>query len=67
MKTDDCAKARKAGRQCVLDMGAEDVHGTTPSKDGIDTSVVTFKELGSLIRIRRDFIAEIIKSADDLP
>ncbi len=66
MKTDDCAKARKAGKQCVLDMGTEDVKGNTPVKDGIDTSVVNWVQLGSLLHIRRDFIPEIVKSADDL-
>jgi hypothetical protein len=66
MTTDDCAKARAAKRLCKIDMSGEDVKGGVPSKDGIDTSVPDFVKLGSLLHIRRDYIPEIIKSADDL-
>jgi len=66
MKTDDCARARKANKTCVLDMGGESVEGDVikPTGEGID--VRRFATLGSLIHIRKDFITEILKSAEDI-
>jgi len=67
MHTDDCAKARAANRTCIIDMGkGEDVNGTSPTANGIGTAVITFKPHASLIRLRRDFIVEMLKSAEDL-
>jgi hypothetical protein len=67
MKTDDCARARKQNKTCVIDMGkAEDITGSTPTAGGSAVGIVTFGTAGSLIRIRRDFITEIIKTAEDL-
>ena len=63
----DCARARKAGKACVLTFGTGDtITGNTPTGDG--TSVVgrTFMRGPSLIHIREDFRAEIIKAAEDL-
>ena len=64
--TDDCAKARKAGKACVLDVGAEDVGGTAPTANGTSISVIIPPPNGSLIRLRRDFVLEILKSAEDM-
>ena len=58
MVTDDCARARKAGKTCVLEVQAEDVNGQTPTGDGVGTGVITFRPQTSLIHIRRDFIPE---------
>ena len=67
MKTDDCARARKQNKTCVIDMGkGEDIEGTTGKGEGIGVAVIQTGKQPSLIRIRRDFIAEIIKSAEDL-
>jgi hypothetical protein len=66
MKNDDCARARKANKTCVLDMGGESLEATTPTAGGAAVGVVTFGKAASLIRIRRDFITEILKSAEDL-
>jgi hypothetical protein len=67
MKTDDCARARKQGKTCVIDMGkAEELTGNTPTAGGSAVGIVTFGTAGSLIRIRRDFITEILKTAEDL-
>jgi hypothetical protein len=66
MVTDDCARARKAGRTCVINIGPEDI---TKDVVGPETTVVDVRTIarhGSLIRIRKDFIAEILKSANDL-
>jgi len=66
MKNDDCARARKANKPCVLDMGGEEIESTAPTAGGAAVGVITFGKSASLIRIRRDFITEILKSAEDL-
>jgi hypothetical protein len=66
MSTDDCAKATAAHRRCELDLKPEDLEGHKPVNQGVDTSTLTFAKMGSLLHIRRDFIQQIIKSADEL-
>ena len=66
MKTDDCARARKANKTCVLDIGEETVEGTTVKPTGSAINARQFATLGSLIRIRKDFITEILKSAENI-
>ena len=66
MVTDDCAIARRANKTCVLDVPAEDVDGTVPAVDDIAVRILSFGKAGSLIRIRRDFIPEIVKTVEDL-
>jgi hypothetical protein len=66
MHADDCAKARAAGRTCVLDMGPETVNGTTIVPNGLVTSVIKLPPNGSLIHIRTEFIEQILKTAEDL-
>jgi hypothetical protein len=66
MKTDDCARARKANKTCVLDMGTETLEGGVAKNDGERIELIDFGKATSLIHIRRDFITEIIKSAEDL-
>lgn len=62
----DCARARKAGKTCELTIEPEQVGGARPDPDGSDLRVRPFLPMGSLLRLRRDFIAEIVKAADDL-
>jgi hypothetical protein len=64
--SDDCAAARKANKTCVLDMGKEELTADKPVGDGIGVGVITTGKEPSLIHIRRDFIVEIIKSAEDV-
>ena len=66
MVTDDCALARKAGKTCVLDVPAEAVDGRTPVADDVAVRLIRFGTARSLIRLRRDFVPEIVKAADDL-
>jgi hypothetical protein len=66
MATDDCARARKAGKDCVLSMDAHEVGGDTPRSTGLSVVVLNPTKQPSLIRVRRDFIPEILKSAEDL-
>ncbi|MDB4954848.1 MAG: hypothetical protein JWO36_2417 [Myxococcales bacterium] len=67
MHTDDCARARKQNKTCVIDMGkADDIMAERPSNDEIRIDVTRFAQLTSLVRVRRDFIVEILKTAEDL-
>ena len=66
MVTDDCARARKAGKTCVLEVPAEDVGGTSPAAGDVGLRLLTFGKADSLIRVRHDFIPEIVKAAEDL-
>lgn len=66
MVADDCARARRAGKTCVLDVAAEDVGGSAPTADDIHIRVATPRQQLSLIRLRRDFLPEIVKTAEDL-
>ena len=66
MSSDDCARARKQNKTCVLTIEDEKVEGGVPSIGGERITVVDWNKLPSLIRIRRDFIVEILKSAEDL-
>jgi hypothetical protein len=66
MHTDDCAKARKANKTCVLDMGKEAIESERPHKPTDDIVVPKFDKHASLIRERHEFILEILKSAEDL-
>lgn len=66
MKTDDCARARKAGKTCVLDIGEENIEGNVGTATGTVINPRTFAVLNSLIHIRKDFVPEILKSAEDI-
>jgi hypothetical protein len=66
MSSDDCARARKAGKTCVLTIEDETIEGQGAGGDGTTITPITFGDMASLIRIRRDFIPEILKSAEDI-
>ena len=66
MHADDCAKARAANRLCVIDMTGEQLDGTKPRGDGFATRVLTYTNHNSLVHIRRDFIEQVLKTAEDL-
>jgi hypothetical protein len=66
MKTDDCARARKQNKTCVIDMGKEEVEGDVPTAHGTSVAVIQTTKQPSLIKLRADFIVEILKSAEDL-
>jgi hypothetical protein len=66
MVTDDCAKARRAKKDCVLTIESHEVEGGTPRATGTTVTVIGPATHGSLIRLRRDFIPEILKTAEDL-
>ncbi|MGE0403066.1 MAG: hypothetical protein AB7T06_40545 [Kofleriaceae bacterium] len=66
MATDDCARARKAGKTCVLDIGEEEITGEVATGTGEGFTGIDWGTAGSLIRLRRDFITEILRSAEDI-
>jgi hypothetical protein len=67
MATDDCAKARKAGKTCVLSItDDDDLIGNVPHWDDTSTNFITFGGHESLIKVRRDFIPEILRTAEDI-
>lgn len=66
MATDDCARARKAGKTCVLSIEETDVEGGVPTTNETKIDVLVIGKMSSLIRLRRDFIPEILKSAEDI-
>jgi len=67
MHADDCAAARKSNKTCVIDMGkGDDVEGNSPTAGGTTVGVIQTGKEPSMIRVRHDFIVEIIKSAEDL-
>jgi hypothetical protein len=66
MKTDDCARARKANKTCVLDIGEENIEGQGVTPTGTVINPRQFAVLNSLVHIRKDFIPEILKSAENI-
>jgi hypothetical protein len=66
MASDDCARARKAGRTCVLTIEDETIEGQGAGGEGTTITPITFGNMASLVRIRRDFIPEILRSAEDI-
>ena len=66
MVTDDCAKARKLKKDCVLTIEGHEVEGDTPTASGTVVTLLPGSKNPSLIRFRRDFIPEILKTAEDL-
>jgi len=50
----------------VYDFSADTIEGDLVKPEGTDLNVRDFAKHSSLIRIRKDFIPEIIKSAEDL-
>jgi len=67
MAADDCARAREAGKTCVLSIEDGDtVEGTAPTAGGSLIAGRGFGTSASLIRVRGDFIPEILRSAEDV-
>jgi hypothetical protein len=62
----ECARARKAGKPCQLTIEPEQVGGDRAIPDGTDLRLRRFEPTGSMIRLRTEFIDQIVKSADEL-
>lgn len=62
-----CAKAKKAGRACVIDFeNGDDVDGTVASGDGDNVVANSPSKHPSLIKLRMNFIDKIVQAADDV-
>lgn len=59
-------KPAKAAKVKVYDFTADSIEGDLVKPDGVGVDARDFTKHSSLIRIRKDFIPEIIKSAEDL-
>ena len=67
MATDDCAQARKAGKTCVLSIDDSDIiDGHTPTIGETSVGIAIWTGNNSLIKLRRDFIPEILRTAEDI-
>lgn len=55
-----------AGKTKVYDFSADTIEGDLVKPEGTDLNVRDFAKHSSLIKIRKNFIPEIIKSAEDL-
>jgi len=63
----DCARARAHHQPCQLVFRTGDtINGNGATGDGTVVQVLEFGKFTSLIRVRQDFIPEIIKAAEDL-
>ena len=56
----------KAAKVKVYDFSGDTIEGDLVKPEGTDLNARDFAKHSSLIRIRKDFIPEIIKSAEDL-
>ena len=59
-------KGGGAGKVKVYDFSGDTIEGDLVKPEGTDVSVTDFGKHSSLIKIRTNFIPEIIKSAEDL-
>ena len=59
-------KGEKKADVKTYDFSGDTIEGDLIKPDGTSVDVRDFGNHGSLIRIRKDFIAEILKSAEDL-
>jgi len=62
----DKAPAGGAGKVKVYDFSGDTIEGDLIKPEGTDVGVADFGKHSSLIKIRKDFIPEILKSAEDL-
>ena len=54
------------GKVKVYDFTADSIEGELVKPEGVGVTVGSFGKAASLIRIRKDFIPEITKSAEDI-
>ena len=63
---DDCARARAQHKDCVLDISGDEIDGNAPVATDAMLNFLKWTKSQSLIQLRRDFIPEIVKTAEDL-
>ena len=62
----DCARARAQGKTCELNMEAESIERGPGAGDGIAIVIREQVKHSSLIRVRREWLAEILAAAEQL-
>ena len=65
-KSDDKAAPAAGGKVKTYDFSGDTIEGDLVKPEGATVEVRDFASHSSLIRIRKEFIAEILKSAEDL-
>jgi hypothetical protein len=63
---EDCARARAQHKDCIIDIAPEEIDGNKPVVTDAMLNFLQWTKSQSLIRLRRDFISEIVKTAEDL-
>ncbi len=63
---DKVAAPRMTAKVKVYDFTADTVEGSTLKPDTMDVTVGVYGKAASLIRIRKDFVPEIVKSGEDV-
>jgi hypothetical protein len=64
---DDCARARAQHKDCVIDIAnGEEIDGKAPVATDAMINFLAWTKSQSLIHLRRDFVPEIVKTAEDL-
>jgi len=67
MAADDCARAHKLGKTCVLTILDDGpIEGSVPTAGDRPITGLPDGKHSSLVRIRAHFIPEILKTAEDL-
>jgi len=66
MSDNDCAKARAENRTCILKIEGMDVPGARPGSTDPSIGMIEFLRNHSLVKVRKDFIPEILRTAEDL-
>lgn len=66
MSDKDCAQARKEGRTCMLTIEGLDLPGERPVSTEATINIIKFLHDHSLVKVRKDFIPEILRTAEDL-
>jgi hypothetical protein len=62
----DCTRARARHQPCVLSLEPVEVEGGAAHADGTAITPRTFATFTSLVRVRADFRAALIRAAEDL-
>lgn len=66
MATGDCAKARAAGKTCVLNIEEEGILGEKVTTGEENITALDWKKMTSLITVRTNFVPEMLRSAEEL-
>lgn len=66
MESSDCAKARAAGKTCVLNIEEEGILGEHVTTGEENITALNWQSMTSLITVRENFVPEMLRSAEEL-